>query len=116
MSQLSTRPEERSRCSTARLLEEVLSKPVGRGTRLAGDSGVLPVTWSKGSDGVLLVRPLQSLAPDLEVEESNSGLGQKEAISRPRGIGIGSRGGKTLFLSARLRREQMAPGRSAEPG
>ena len=65
----------------ARLLKEVLSKPVGRGTRPTCDSGVLPVTWSEGSDGVLLVRVLQSLAPDLEVEVSNSELGQKEAIS-----------------------------------
>ena len=66
---------------------------MGRGTRLAGDSGVLPVTWSKGSDGVLLVRPLQSLAPDLEVEEPNSELGQDETIAQPRGIGKGSCGG-----------------------
>jgi hypothetical protein len=65
---------------------------VGRGARLACDSGVRPVTRSKGSDGVLLVRHLQGLAPDLEVEESNSGLGQEETISRPRGTGIGSRG------------------------
>lgn len=85
---------------------------MGRGTRLAGDSGVLPVTWSKGSDGVLLVRPLQSLAPDLEVEESNSGLGQKEAISRPHGIGIGSRGGASLDSTARI---AAAPGATGEP-
>ena len=44
---------------------------------LAGDSGVLPLTRAKGSDGVLLVRPVQRLAPDLEVEVSNSELGQK---------------------------------------
>lgn len=70
---------------------------MGCGTRLAGDSGVLPITRSKGSDGVLLVRLLQSLAPDLEVEESNSGLAQKGAISWPRGIRIGSRG-KVTYL------------------
>ena len=74
---------------------------MGRGTRLAGDSGVLPVTRSQGSDGVLLVRPLQSLAPDLEVEESNSELGQKrETVSRPRGIGIDGRGEATRMLRA----------------
>lgn len=60
---------------------------MGRGTRPTCDTGVLPVTWSEGSDGVPLVRVLQSLAPDLEVEESNSELGQKETNSRPRGIG-----------------------------
>jgi hypothetical protein len=65
---------------------------VGRGTRLACDSGFLPVRWSKGSDGVVLVRHLQGLALDLEVEEPNSELGQEETISRPRGTGIGSRG------------------------
>lgn len=59
---------------------------MGRGTRPTSDSGVLPVKWSKGADGVLLVRPLPSLAPDLEVEESNSELAQKETISSPRGI------------------------------
>jgi len=43
--------------------------------------------------GVLLVWPLQGLAPDFEVEEPNSGLGQKETVSRrPPGIGMGSRG------------------------
>lgn len=66
---------------------------MGRRTRPTCDSDVLPVKWSKGSDGVLLVRPLQSLAPDLEVEESNSELVQKETISWPRGIS--SRGGVT---------------------
>jgi hypothetical protein len=60
------------------LLEDVLSKPMGRGMRPACDSGVLPVTLPKGSDGSLLV---QSLAPDVEVEESNSELAQKETIS-----------------------------------
>lgn len=39
------------------------------------------------------MRVLQRLAPDVKVEESNSELGQKEADSRPRGIG--SRGEMT---------------------
>jgi hypothetical protein len=84
---------------------------VGRGTRLAGDSGVLPVTRSEGSDGVLLVRPRQSLAPDLEIEESNSELGQKrETVSRPRGIGIAGRREATRMLRAaeRLRDQSRA--------
>jgi hypothetical protein len=72
---------------------------VGRGARLACDSRVLPVTWPAGSDGVLLVRPLQSLAPDLEVEESNSELAQKDTIFRPRGIGIGSCGRKRSAIA-----------------
>jgi hypothetical protein len=71
------------------------SRWAARGTRLARDSGCLPVTWSKGSDRVLLVRPLQGLAPDLEIEEPNSTLVQKQTISRPRRTGIGSRGGMT---------------------
>jgi hypothetical protein len=54
---------------------------MGRGMRPACDSGVLPVTLPKGSDGSLLVQPVQSLAPDVEVEESNSELAQKETIS-----------------------------------
>ena len=41
---------------------------------LACDSGIPPVPWSKGFNGVLLVRPLQGLAPDLEAEELNSEL------------------------------------------
>ena len=49
----------------------------------------------KGSDGVPLVRHLQGLALDLEVEESNSELGREETISRPHGTGIGSRGDMT---------------------
>lgn len=83
---------------------------MGRGTRPTSDSGVLPVKWSKGSDGVLLV-PLQSLAPDLEVEESNSELAQKETISWPRGIS--SRGHKTHLelAQALLHSELLARGR-----
>ena len=84
----------------ARLLEEVPPKPLGGGARLAGDSGVLPVSRSKGPNGVLLVRYLQGLAPDLEVEESYSELGQTEGISRVRGRGIGSRGGMPQVVDA----------------
>lgn len=62
----------------------------------------LSATWSKGPDGVLLVRPLQGLAPDLEVEESSSELGRKEAISRPRGIGKAVAAESSDSLAARL--------------
>lgn len=47
------------------------------------------------------VRHLQGLAPDLEVEESNSELGENETISGPRGIGTGSHDGMgPLMVSA----------------
>jgi hypothetical protein len=68
---------------------------MGRGTRLACDSRVLPVNRSKASDGLLLVRPVQSLAPDLKIEESNPELGQTDTIARPCEVGKSSRGDKT---------------------
>lgn len=68
---------------------------MGRGTRFTRNSGGLPITRSQGSDRVLLVRPLQSLAPDLEVKKSDSELGRSQTLARPLGIGMCSRGGKT---------------------
>ena len=56
-----------------------------------------------GDAAGLYLRPLQSLAPDLEVEKSNSELGQKGTISRLHGIGIGSRGGVTRSAESSAR-------------
>lgn len=65
----------------ARMLKETLCKPVGRGARPAGDPRVLPLTRPEGSNGVVLVRSLQGVAPNLEVEKPNSELVQEQATS-----------------------------------
>jgi hypothetical protein len=83
MSQLSTRLRERR---GARLFEEVLSKPVGSGTRASGHPAGLPATWSKRADRVLLVWPLQGLALDLEVDEPNSAVAPEETDFQMSGI------------------------------
>ena len=63
---------------------------MGRGARPTGHPRGLPVTWSKGPDGILLVRLLRGLAPDLKVEESNSAMAQgKKRFESPR---LSSRG------------------------
>ena len=56
----------------------------------------MSVAWSKGSDGVLLVQPLQGVAPDLKVQEPNSELDARERICRP--PEVSSRGGRTRPL------------------
>ena len=56
-----------------------------RSTRATRDSGVVPDKWSESSNWVVLVLPLQSVAPDLEVEESDAALAQEELTSWPRG-------------------------------
>lgn len=57
-----------------------------RGTRLACDTGVPQGTWSKDSDRVVLVRHLQSLASDVDVEEPDSELGQSGTFSQFRRV------------------------------
>ena len=66
---------------------------MGRGARATGDTGGLPVGQSEVPDWVLLVQRLQSLAPDLKVEEPRSELAETAQIAWSRGIG--GRGGKT---------------------
>lgn len=97
MSQLSTRPEERSRCSIARRSPIQASGPRNSPCRrFTSPAGQMIERRRRGPTGaVLLVRPLQSLAPDLEVEESSSELGQDETISWRRCIDIGSGGAMT---------------------
>ena len=49
---------------------------MGRGAPPPRDQRVRPVTWSNGSDGVLLVSFVQGLASDVEVDESDSAVAQ----------------------------------------